>query len=133
MPTDAQQVQYPEGMSQQIIEKYGPEIARLAAEIGVYKFHHIGLEVDEKHPQATYVPSTKCWVSPVENGVETLCFEQNKHNNDWSRPHFCFAIDAIEPFIQRGYPVTSQVNGPLGPATFTKVAGETVELLIPIS
>lgn len=132
MSTASQKVQYPEGMSRQIIEKYGPEIERLAAEIGVYKFHHIGIEVDEKHPQAFFVESTQCWVGPVENGVETLCFEVNKHQNAFSRPHYCFAVDDVEQYIKKGYPITSQVNGPLGPATFVTAAGESVELLIPI-
>jgi len=133
MAAQAVHIEYPIGISPDLVAKYRPVVERLAGILGVNKLHHFGITVDEKHKKATFVESSGCWVSPVEQGLETLFFEREENRRLYSRPHFCFAVQEVAPFLSRGYKVDSQVNGPLGPATFITVDGESVELLVPLA
>ncbi len=122
----------PPDLSPELWAAHGPLIQALATRLGLTELHHIGLVVEQKHPHAEFVPSTSCWVGPVERGVETLHFESEEQRRTYSRPHFCFAVGKIEPYLQQGYPLVGRVCGPLGPAAFITVNGETVELLEPV-
>lgn len=125
-------IKLPENLPSGIWDTYGATIQRLADKLGVTQLHHIGLLANKPHPQATFVPSTCCWVGPVDDGLETLYFDSEEKSRPYSKPHYCFAVKETESILKQGYQVDSQVNGPLGPATFITVDGETVELLIPI-
>lgn len=126
-------IKLPANLPEDVWATYGSTIQQLAAKLGVNQLHHIGLLVDKPHPKATFVPSTSCWVGPVDDGLETLYFDSEEKSRPYRKPHYCFAVKDAEPILRQGYQVNSQVNGPLGPATFISVDGETVELLVPIA
>lgn len=128
---DASQLRYVTDFSQENRERYEKVLALLAREVGLYEVHHVGIWAGEPYPGSVKMPSG-IWVGPVVDGIETLCDPKDTPALLAQRePHFCFAVERIEPHLEGRRVTTSPFVGPLGWAAFVDIDGKSVEFLIP--
>lgn len=102
-----------------------------------WKYHHIGIPVDEKKENETYIPHLKFYVSGFTTspfGIEWMRFEEDSpmHPLVMKYPHVAFEVENIEKeIVERNLSVLTPVNSPAEGITVAMIEhnGAPVELI----
>lgn len=114
------------------IERLIAKAREAVKQLGLTEVHHVALIQPKPHPQAVLVEPSRCWVSPIVNGVEVLSYEEDSpvHPLLKEKPHVCFLVDSVDKYVTGEYPVLLEpFGGALGRAAFVYINGAVIELL----